>query len=222
MTERGIPFSAQMVRHLLAGIKTQTRRALSTQPTSEPCGSYASLTQSGSRPVFAAMWSTPSPDGSTVCLCRYGVPGDVLWVRESWRASAEADGIKPRDMNAAHRIRYEADGPHEPGFGRLRPGMFMPRWASRISLKVTEVRVQRLLDISAADAWAEGVPQSNVDPVPAYQEVWETINGAGSWQANPWVWALSFERVSQPLAPATIPTTDSVIAAKTLVEPQSC
>ncbi len=141
--------------------------------------------------------------------CPYGQPGDRLWVREAWRTVAEADALPPRDLNEAHRIWNEADAPHQPGAGKLRPGMFMPRWASRITLEITAVRVERLQDISREDAMAEGIviqPDGGygladtthyhaTDPRQSYFSLWEAINGPGSVEANPWVWAVTFPAV---------------------------
>ncbi len=111
-------------------------------------------------------------------------------------------------LNEAHRIWNEADAPHQPGAGKLRPGMFMPRWASRITLEITAVRVERLQDISREDAMAEGIviqPDGGygladtthyhaTDPRQSYFSLWEAINGPGSVEANPWVWAVTFPR----------------------------
>jgi len=167
---RDIPilFSAPMVRALLAGTKTQTRRLLKPQPAED-----IGLTLAENPIRFAA--------------------GDRLWVREAWRVPAQDDQVKPRDL-IPQIAGYEADC--GTGFisatGRLRPGMFMPRWASRLTLHVTEVRVQRLQDISADDAEAEGVDCSGPVAINCYRDLWNQINGAGSWDANPWVVAVSF------------------------------
>ena len=151
-----------------------------------------------------------APDGgpSDVIACPYGRPGGRLWVRESFRLCAEADPIPPRDTDPAFRVWYEADAPHQPGAGKLRPSMFMPRWASRITLEVSGVRVERLQDISDADARAEGIvaayggfglPDSShfhaADPRISYWSLWDAINGAGSVEANPWVWVVEFRRL---------------------------
>ena len=144
--------------------------------------------------------------GGNVLPCPYGQPGDRLWVREAWRTVAVADPMPPRELTPAHRIWFEADAPHQPGFGKLRPGMFMPRWASRSTLEVTGVRVERLHDISADDARAEGCPdkpvpgaeQASVDVMARlwYHELWCELNGADSWAANPWVWVVEFKRIA--------------------------
>ena len=207
MKERPLPFSAPMVRALLAGTKTQTRRPLKVQPIGAPHAGKASLTKSMSQPVFYAMWEAPAADGSTCCICPYGVPGDRLWVREAWRACRDLDKTPPRDIEPGSSIEFEATKRSyaEVGLvGKLRPGMFMPRWASRITLEITGVRVERLQDISEADALAEGIERHDVltdgNAPPGfhaytYSRVWEQINGADSWSANPWVWVVEFRRV---------------------------
>jgi len=143
--------------------------------------------------------------------CPYGQPGDRLWVREAWRSGRLADPFPPRDMTP-HVVWYEADGAApEATNGKLRPSMFMPRWASRIELEIVSVRVERLNDCSEADAKAEGCSSSGWQPSysnpdnaggdesisakDAFADLWESINGAGSWAANPWVWVVEFKRV---------------------------
>lgn len=210
MKERPILFGAPMVRALLAGTKTQTRRVVALPRKRE---SFVVLDYGN------GWWPYESDDGeSELCddgmehpyTCPYGQPGDRLWVRETWRTVAESDAIPPRDLTPAHRIWYEADEPHQRGFGKLRPSMFMPRWASRILLEVTAVRVERLQDISKADAEAEGIERDGsawrhytrpcrfacTDPRMSYQTLWELINGAGSWDANPFVWVVEFKRAT--------------------------
>jgi hypothetical protein len=178
-----------MVRALLAGVKTQTRRALH--------GDVASARN------------------------RFGNPGDRLWVRETFfafgRWETRFNERKQRqewafaDMTLASGFayRYEADdGPGADPHARReagaapawhkRPALFMPRVASRIVLEIVQVRIERLQEISAEDALAEGFAPGSVDePVLAYRAVWERINGAGSWEANPLVWVVVFAIVQQ-------------------------
>lgn len=154
----------------------------------------------------------PEPElASLLACCPYGQPGDRLWVREAWRADRQFDSLAPRELNHTFTaIGYEAGGAllrlAEPG--KLRPGMFMPRWASRITLEVTGVRVERLQDISQADAVAEGAPPSHpsIDAVSRdygypdfprswYAQLWDSINGPGSWKSNPWLWVVEFRRI---------------------------
>ena len=191
MKERPILFSAPMIRALLAGTKTQTRRIVA-----ERCG-----------PVFVpdanlAAWNNgarllsgePGP---------YGVPGDRLWVRETFAVSEADAGVK-----------YRADGDAE-GVWRWKPSIFMRREYSRLTLEITEVRVERLQDISGEDAHAEGIVQprcgcescqrsATMCPADAsshieeYMHLWDGINGKRApWASNPWVWVLTFRRCRQ-------------------------
>jgi hypothetical protein len=196
MVDRPIIFSAPMVQALLAGRKTQTRRLARRYrevPTSDDGEGLLRL---------------PTP-------WQRAQPGDRLWVRENWRAGQGYDDVKPRDLPTpaqVHiRIGYEADDPVPDLLGALRPSIHMPRWASRLTLTVTDVRVQRVQEISEADAQAEGIAQFEngrwhyeANPEPAYvrltgqtardvfHDLWHTIHGPGAWDANPEVVALTF------------------------------
>lgn len=228
MKERPIPFSAPMVRALLAGEKTQTRRAVKL-PHSNPLGQWETLLwggQDGGRtkdgdtmPAQMAIGHSRTGD---ILLCPYGQPGDRLWVREVWRTDASLDGKAPSTFSG-WPVRYDADGKtlrHGAFYGdtkgKTRPSLFMPRWASRINLEVTSVRVERLQDISESDCWAEGIEEvmhdfddaAQIDMAnrlgcriedakPLYALLWEQINGKGSWDANPWVWVIDFRRTAQ-------------------------
>lgn len=182
MTERPIPFSAPMVRALLDGSKTQTRRVVKPQHLQFFDQSAAEMLGS---------WNTrPMP---------YGHPGDRLWVREAWTTHACFDDIPPRDLTT-RSLHYQADGQIKTG--KNRPGMFMPRWASRITLEITRVRVERLHAINEVDAIAEGAqwaacgaPQEGSHKA-GYAQLWESINGPGSWEQNPWVWVIEFKKVT--------------------------
>jgi hypothetical protein len=223
--ERGavhpILFQPPMVRALIAGTKTQTRRLLKPQPPADS----GPLTWTAYHPTKVDRHGEEYPgpltlgasseDGSFATPIRI-TPGDRLWVREAWRADEAVDVLRPRDMSPALPICYEADR-HERESnavrfkaGKLRPSMFMPRWASRLTLAVTDVRVQRLLEISRDDAIAEGLTQlpasgrwvvergdqyfglADHDPRSVYSMLWERINGEGSSFKNPWVVAYSF------------------------------
>lgn len=204
MKQRPILFTGPMVCALLDGRKTQTRRLIKN-PGYFGCPT-GDCPHSHQAECNAAM-SVLSP---------YGVPGDQLWVRENVQALELKDGT---DV-----VRYPADG-KERGIensregadrwfdllhydakrrsvGSVVPAIHMPRWASRVTLQITEVRAQRVQDISHDDCWAEGV----VCPIHGarkhtccsgltrgYRDLWNSINGAGSWDANPWIWAVSFE-----------------------------
>ncbi len=162
MTDRPILFSGPMIRALLEGRKSQTRRILKPQPPTDMglVGVYA--------PALTAVFGYVTPDADFKVPLR-NMPGDRLWVREGWRTLGCHDHRQPSQIEAGEAIHYEVDGqapqwtPRSLG-GRRRPSMFMPRWASRLTLIVTDVRVQRLQEISEADALAEGVIRQ--DPTP--------------------------------------------------------
>lgn len=198
-----------MVRALLAGTKTQTRRVIKPQPTHF-------------NPAGVPRRVRPEGGSSHVIRCPYGQPGDRLWVREA-HSIGPGPGVPLQPAESAGALRwphvtYSADGAIERrdmrwkgAFGVGRPSIHMPRWASRITLEITDVRVERLQDISEADARAEGV---DYDPgeggtfwvpgagctsdsaVDAYRKLFESINGPGPWDANPLVWAIHFRRVN--------------------------
>jgi hypothetical protein len=134
--------------------------------------------------------------------CPYGQPGDLLWVRETHRKIiGQSGGWIETDYRATYQ-HGERLGDHLGVKPKWTPSIFMPRAASRITLRITEVRVERLHDISPEDAAAEGWAGpdeansiASAYPIGWYARLWESINGAGSWDLNPWVWAVSFERV---------------------------
>lgn len=211
MKQRPILFQGAMVRALLAGTKTQTRRIVKPQPIPDA--------------RFVGGWKVVGKGGEESATCSpliadkspYGQPGDQLWVREAWRTSKVADELKPSLLvgGGYSPIWYEAQDElpfHPSEFGKLRPSMFMPRWAGRITLEITSVRVERLQDISEADARAEGItdggclncgnpePCGCAHPAPdardSYCNLWGQINGPDSWAANPWVWVVSFRAIN--------------------------
>lgn len=217
MTERPILFSGAMVRALLAGTKTQTRRVVKPQPTGFVGGPGVTLCDSSPAPLV------PMNDFAGTCgqeiICPYGQPGDRLWVREThylhgiWSVRKDDDGKRRWTFSPNQDIGVQFDEPNGlirgrsttvPGWYR-RPSIHMPRWASRITLEITDVRVERLQDISDADAQAEGWtrrPEVSTDPQVHkeaardwFMDLWESINGPGSWDANPWVWVVEFRRL---------------------------
>lgn len=209
MRERPILFTGPMIRALLDGSKTQTRRLVKPQPVErEPLGDDCWSWHNGKRDVKKGGFGISSGrDNVTWWMSRhspYGVVGDRLWVKETWRPMAMSDWDLQIDYAADGASRYLHDGEFEPGDwmmpkaaarGNVSP-LFMPRWASRLTLTITDVRVERLQEISRGDAMAEGCPFPNMadgdDPRLWYSKLWEQINGTGSWSSNPWVWVLTF------------------------------
>lgn len=220
--ERPILFSAPMVRAILEGRKTQTRRVVKPQPVPIPAGSWNGCEGkhwwkcNAVRAMVGIEDDLQGFDKSMAwCLNPYGKPGDRLWVKETFFAwgywETRYSGAKGRDewhfvddtdvRLGGHRYAASMSDNGSParsaGVVRWwkRPALFMPQAASRITLEVTDVRVQRLKSISAPDAWDEGVPGSpDVNPLHEFEELWETINGAGAWDANPWVWVVTFTK----------------------------
>jgi hypothetical protein len=202
--DRPILFSAPMVRALLAGTKTQTRRIVKPQP--EVCGADWLAKRRDGPAQFLYYW--PRGDGYAVNdrfvaeSCPYGQPGDRLWVRESIhrgdacaRYSADGSVVNLADW------RWKRDN---------LPSIHCPRELSRITLEITGVRVERLQGISEVDAKAEGIRWTDAGPLhahldggfnfptarDAYERLWGDINGPGSWDANPWVWVVEFKRAT--------------------------
>jgi len=206
MKERPILFSAPMVRALLAGRKTQTRRHLYVVRKATPSACFDRRYP----PPLLDMDRPQHGPGECFTLSdwRKVQPGDRLWVRETWMQLYEADNdggltcLPPTGESsrlALRRAKYRADGEKPAGFAaKWTPAIHMPRWASRITLEVTGVRVERLQDISRGDAMDEGCPFPNMaqgpDPRQWYADLWASINGPGSWDANPWVWVIGFGR----------------------------
>lgn len=212
-----------MVRAILAGTKMQTRRVVKPQP--KPCDhSYAPELGAASQWMRddKGDWYCATcgngielahhiKEGVRGMRCPYGQPGDRLWVRENWRRLDQ-------DNVVGVHVQYESDGARlwikegvriPDGYrpDRVVPSIHMPRWASRITLEVTGVRVERLQDISEEDARAEGVSPFPNDPdgdcwtdgkhKTAFNYLWNEIHGwcPNSWDANPYVWCVSFKRV---------------------------
>lgn len=199
MKERPILFSGPMVRAILDGRKTQTRRLVKHRQFSEEV--HARAAHVGVRAALDELPTLPNV---------YGVPGDWLWVRETWAAT----DLTVWDRERAS-LRYRATHDLGPLDG-WRPSIHMPRWASRITLEVTGVRVERLQGISEEDARAEGIEPvglhrwRNYMPEPeagsigsrfatardSFFSLWESINGTESLAANPWVWVIEFRRAA--------------------------
>ncbi|HBZ3367778.1 TPA: hypothetical protein MG630_03410 [Klebsiella pneumoniae] len=236
MKERGMIFNGEMVRAILDGRKTQTRRIMKPQP--EPCPRGGHWWPSN---VFKTMLHVEEEmqngkggwGGLVGDACPFGDVGDRIWVREAYRFPASLDDVSPTgvgEMAVATGYRkpwaptfYEFTGTFSDGWkgfetppkvsdaGKLRPSIHMPRWASRILLEITDVRVERLNAISEEDARAEGIidggclncgepePCGCANPEPdatdAFAYLWQSIYGQDNWNANPWVWVIEFKRV---------------------------
>lgn len=211
MKERPILFSGPMVRAILEGRKTQTRRVV--KPS-----------------WIAAAQSAGESDGPEtvnkywVDICPYGAAGDMLWVKETWGLCSPHDptywragsirGIPESELREQFLVEHRQNWITHPDSAYWRPSIHMPRWASRITLEITGVRVERLQDMHESDAESEGVEIRNgwclgaVHPIKshqkifatqiqAFQSIWQSINGRGSWDANPWVWVIEFRRVEK-------------------------
>lgn len=204
--ERPIIFSGPMVRAILEGRKTQTRRVVKRQGDME---------FDPADPHFGPYWlpyATDAEGEDAGVRCPYGKPGDRLWVRETlyrWTGCGRA----PERFLCIGGPQYCYADDSEFGVERQRldhpaascvvtvPSIFMPRWASRITLEITGVRVERLQSISGPDCWAEGIETAGWNcerygsVVERYRDLWRSIHGADSWDANPWVWVVEFERM---------------------------
>ncbi|MEX0548987.1 hypothetical protein [Raoultella terrigena] len=219
MKERGMIFNGEMVRAILDGRKTQTRRIMAPQPADD--------IERGIFPnpeVIGWKSSRRHKHGSTTAhFCHYGKPGDRIWVRETFQGPLFDYDLMDsycKDSTPFEKPEfcvYKADGVPAPEFYdaddelhcRWRPSIHMPRWASRILLEITDVRVERLSAISQEDAQAEGMeltgwrptysdPDSGgevMTPYDNFAELWSSIYGDESWKANGWVWVISFKRV---------------------------
>lgn len=229
MRDRPILFSAPMVRAILDGTKTQTRRVVKPQPEQIP----AHVWKDPKVPADRQFWWPSTAARSMVevrdmgAFSPYGMAGDRVWVRETWQYADWTEEGEPY-------IRYAADKSVRGFFGnevpdgealvdvweklsrsenyeidnkaadrKWRPSIHMPRWASRLTLTITDVRVERLQDCSESDAEAEGIAFIREHPdldetltaPQLYSALWDSINGAGAWDANPWVWVVTFRRV---------------------------
>ena len=230
MTERGMIFNAEMVRAILDGRKTQTRRIMKAQPSEDFTPMNMALETD-----YKARWYTPGvvdkdgylqPASKKVFgvsnenegySCPFGAVGDRIWVRETFQGPLFDYDLMDSYCKDATPFEkpefcvYKADGVPAPEFYDAddelhccwRPSIHMPRWASRILLEITDVRVERLNSISDADAKAEGccygrgggIPDFAVNPADHFPTLWASIYGEESWKANPWVWVIEFKRV---------------------------
>lgn len=216
MKERPILMSAPMVRAILDGRKTVTRRVMRTNHVG-----YRSFYRWDGEPFRRAMMrclNETEPGSSVFCEDnRLGVPGDRLWVRETWGLHSYLDesdwhttGVRgATDAILGHwQLAYRADWGPAQGSTHWRPSIHMPRWASRITLEIVDVRVERLHEITGEDAEREGIErfggwwrdylhdgEALITGFASFASLWESINGPGSWAANPWVWRVEFRRL---------------------------
>lgn len=208
--ERPVMFSAESVRAILDGTKTQTRRVISMPKVG---GAEWSATLDESPDYLGCLGVTWQGYGLiTWDSCLYGQPGDHLRVREAWATAREYDTLSPAQLSTDAPIWYLADGDKPQWAGKTRSPLFMPRWASRITLEVVNIRVERLQHISNDDARAEGVEPESVevyedaygdahyvdDYQTPFEAHWESINRKRkgcAWADNPYVWVVDFKRV---------------------------
>lgn len=202
MKERPIIFSGSMMRAILSKQKVQTRRIIKPQP------------------VLGKPWKDwivdPEEMDLPMAYCPYGIARDFLWVRETWATSIKWDGLPPRIIPTHSPVWYKATSQGKGDIiGKWRPSIYMPRWASHIMLEITDVRVERLQDISVKNCIAEGfdpVQQTadGITLIPAWQvaddtahlmfrQKWDELNakrGCG-WDKNPWVWVIDFRMLEE-------------------------
>lgn len=220
MKERPILFSAPMVRAILDGRKTQTRRVVKPQPGSHHWEGMKGhkLHVSGPHALDTGLLGVrfqhsipqnPIGERPIWATCKFGQPGDHLWVRETWGlmcyhdptdwCSGSIKGITEAELRERYTVEHAANWKLPSDSAHWRPSIHMPRWASRITLEIAGVRVERLQDIRNEDCWGEGMCDETNPDLKAnrkwFSELWESINGPGSWDANPWVWVIEFRRV---------------------------
>ncbi|EAB1468735.1 hypothetical protein AB4T27_003319 [Salmonella enterica] len=240
MKERGMIFNREMVRSIIDGRKTQTRRIMAIQPEHSELGLRRVIDSKNGRDNGKYFWSQSGACGlkmrSKMFGCPYGEVGDRIWVRETW-SDVNLDGAPAVAYRADDEVydlmedeslldeggsfnyqdprvcKYQFAAWHSDLIsgieGNWRPSIHMPRWASRILLEITDVRVERLNAISQEDAQAEGMeltgwrptysdPDSGGEvctPYDNFAQLWSSIYGEESWQGNPWVWVIEFKRI---------------------------
>lgn len=194
MKELPMLFNGEMVRAILDGRKTQTRRPMKVQPPEN--------------------WGGDNERAAMATHCPHGVAGDRIWVRETWAPIPTHNGSgrpasynDPNNRYYGRKAWYYADNDRPTWVGKWIPSIHMPRWACRLVLEITNVRVQRVQEISGEDALKEGIDDSRhpddccgglgISPSGIFINLWDSCYGKSnfSWNKNPWVWALTFKRV---------------------------
>lgn len=226
MKEHPILFSTPMVQAILEGRKTQTRRTRGLKWVNESPDKFYFFGFENDPKIeikldifkrykgYYAVFENLTEEFNQLSKCPYGQPGDLLWVRENWASSKALDKVKPSNILSGFPCEYQAGGTSLMNYnelidrGRWRPSIHMPKHAARIWLKVKDVRVERVQNISEEDAKAEGVKQYATKPdwmaaKFGFEILWGNINGQESWDANPWVWVVEFEVVSTTGKPET-------------------
>lgn len=219
MTERGMIFNGEMVRAILDGQKTQTRRIIKDCTVGrDPISKFIQIGKK-----FIGCYPEDVPELIREC-CPYGVPGDRIWVRETFQGplfdyeQMESDLEDRSKFEKPEFCQYAADGKPAPEYYDAddnlhcgwRPSIHMPRWASRITLEITGVRVEQLKSISEEEARSEGVArlregfwkhyqpgwtQHQLSAKGSFATLWDSIYGSGEWDRNPWVWVIEFKRI---------------------------
>ncbi|EAA7489358.1 hypothetical protein FZF39_003427 [Salmonella enterica] len=203
MKERGMIFNAEMVNAILSGRKTQTRRPIKWKQTR-----FTEIAERDDGSLWP--WAEDCERGGDIWFaCPYGEIGDRIWVRETFRVHSRATDVATLVYRASvrnswteqtHRVPVAVcNKPATPE--KWTPSIHMPRWASRITLEITDVRVERLRGLSEEDAKSEGIIPSAGGVLPGWEyrinfrDLWMDIYGTDNWEANPWVWVIEFKRV---------------------------
>jgi hypothetical protein len=193
MREKPILFNTEMVRAILDGRKTMTRRIVKNEKIFQAAAKIGEISS-----ALIDKRELEKHDLSYILqFCPFGTVGDGLWVRETWSEyednyfyRASIDLLEDKELD---QMKY--------GFNKWKPSLFMPKSACRLKLRITNIRVERLNDISRGDAMQEGCPFQNLakvnNPISWFMNLWESINGKGSWDKNPWVWVVEFEKLKK-------------------------
>lgn len=222
MKMKPILFSTPMVAAILEGRKTQTRRTVKPQPDSKATLFSYRPDQWPKKPwiakfKFKEIEGAPYYEVTNDYKCPYGKLGDILYVRETWQLTTWEH---PTSENYGYIYKASENGREweQTEEWKWKPSLFMPKEAARIFLRITDIRVERLQDITEEDAIAEGIEYIVSDllrgytdystpkgitgvvdsPIQSFRTLWQSINGPESWTANPWAWCVSFERIDKP------------------------